>query len=224
MSRSTFEILRAGRLAYAAGLALQEQLIARRLDGGPDILVLLEHEPTITLGRGADDRHVLHGEDELARHGIELHRVSRGGDVTWHGPGQLVAYPIVHLDALGRDLHLYLRRLEETIIRTLARFGVAGERLSGKTGVWVKGRKIASIGVGVRRWVAWHGLSLNVAPDLAGFSAIVPCGINGVALTSLSAECGRALAPGDVEDALIASFAATFALENAGAHELAPAI
>lgn len=216
---STFRILRAGRLAYEAGLALQERLIEGRLSGAPDVLVLLEHEPTITLGRGADDRHVLLSAGELARRGVDLHRVSRGGDVTWHGPGQLVAYPIVHLDALGRDLHLYLRRLEETIIRALALFGVVGECLDGKTGVWVKGRKIASIGVGVRRWVAWHGLALNVAPDLGGFSAIVPCGLSGVALTSLSEECGRDLAPGDVEDALIASFAATFALENAGAYE-----
>ncbi|WP_305044680.1 lipoyl(octanoyl) transferase LipB [Geoalkalibacter sp.] len=219
MPRPIFKVLRAGRLAYAGGLALQEQLIEQRLHGGPDILVLLEHEPTITLGRGADERHVLLDEDELKRRGIALHRVGRGGDVTWHGPGQMVAYPILHLDALGRDLHLYLRRLEDTLIGTLARFGVAGERRSGKTGVWVRGRKIAAIGVGVRRWVAWHGLSLNVAPDLEGFAAIVPCGLDGVALTSLSEECGRNLAPADVEEALIASFAATFALENAGDHE-----
>ncbi|MDO3377621.1 lipoyl(octanoyl) transferase LipB [Geoalkalibacter halelectricus] len=219
----SFMTLRAGRLDYSSGLALQELLVERRLNGGPDLLVLLEHEPVITLGRGARDEHVLLGHEELARRGIEIHRVGRGGDVTWHGPGQLVAYPIIHLDGLGRDLHAYLRRLEETLILTLAAFGVPGQRRAGKTGVWVEARKIASIGVGVRRWVAWHGLALNVDPDLEGFRAIVPCGLSEVAMTSLGRECARSIAMAEVEDALIEAFATTFSLSFDGEYEPPPA-
>ncbi len=198
---------------------MQERLIEERLRGDDDILVLLEHDPVITLGRGAQNGNVLLSPAALARQGIECHRVGRGGDVTWHGPGQLVGYPIVHLDRLGRDLHLYLRRLEETLIRALGDFGVTGARLPGKTGVWVENRKIASIGVGVRRWVAWHGFALNLAPDLSGFAAIVPCGLAGVAMTSLAAECGREPGRIAVENALIRAFAATFDLHHAGDYD-----
>ncbi|SDM57980.1 lipoyl(octanoyl) transferase [Geoalkalibacter ferrihydriticus] len=217
-----FQTLRAGRLDYEAGLALQECLVERRLQGGPEILVLLEHDPVITLGRGARDAHVLLNREDLAQRGIACHRVGRGGDVTWHGPGQLVAYPIVHLDSFGRDLHRYLRLLEETLILALAAFGIHGERLNGKTGVWVGERKIASIGVGVRRWVAWHGLALNVDPDLRGFSAIVPCGLSGVAMTSLNALRALPVSLAEVEDALIHAFAATFSLSYAGDYEFPP--
>jgi lipoyl(octanoyl) transferase len=220
--RSAFQILRAGRIDYTSGLALQETLINERLRGAPDILLLVEHEPVITLGRGAGNQHVLLTEDELAHRGLSCHRVSRGGDVTWHGPGQLVAYPIVHLDALGRDLHLYLRLLEQTVITAAAAFGISAERSPGRTGVWVGERKIASIGVGVRRWVTWHGLALNVASDLAGFSTIVPCGLDGVVMTSLSEECRRTIGLNEAESALIDAFAETFSMECTGDYDFAP--
>ena len=184
-ARGAFRTLRPGRLGYAAALSLQEELVAARCRGGADILILLEHEPVVTLGRGARAEHLLQSPAELARRGVTLAECSRGGDVTWHGPGQLVGYPIVDLAARGRDLHRYLRDLEEVLIRTLAAFDVAAGRIPGKTGVWVGAAKIASVGVAVRRWVAWHGFALNVAPDLAGFDAIVPCGLHGVRMTAL---------------------------------------
>jgi lipoyl(octanoyl) transferase len=214
-----FRTLRPGRLPYAAALALQEQLVAARAGGGEDLLLLLEHEPVVTLGRGARAEHLLLSAAELARQGIEVVECGRGGDVTWHGPGQLVGYPIIDLTPRGRDLHRYLRDLEEVLIRTLAYFDVAGERVAGKTGVWVGGAKIASIGIAVRRWIAWHGFALNVAADLAGFAAIVPCGLHGVRMTSLAAELGRPVPLAAVEEALIAAFTDVTQMDYAGDHE-----
>lgn len=172
-----------GLIDYAEALARQEALVQQRCAGaGEDTLFLLEHPPVFTLGRGADERNVL-----TPGH-TPVYRVSRGGEVTFHGPGQLVGYPIVHLDVCGRDVHAYLRVLESVLIDVLAEFGVQAESRSGLTGVWVKERKIVSIGVGVRRWVAYHGFALNIDPDLSYFADIVPCGLNGVRMTSL-AEC-----------------------------------
>jgi len=144
----------------------------------------------------------------------------RGGDVTWHGPGQLVGYPIVDLDRRGRDLHRYLRDLEEVLIRVLAAFGVPGRRESGRTGVWVGPAKIASIGIAVRRWIAWHGFALNVAPDLSGFAAIVPCGLSGVRMTSLAEQLAPdpPPAPERVQQQVIEAFAAVFQSRYAGEH------
>jgi lipoyl(octanoyl) transferase len=218
----TFQTLQAGRLPYRSALGLQERLLQERRTAAGDILLLLEHPPVITLGRSAHAQHLLLSETELARRGIELSTVSRGGDVTWHGPGQLVGYPICDLQPLGRDLHRYLRLLEELLIDTLAAFGVVGERRAGKTGVWVGGAKIASIGVGVRRWISWHGFALNVSGDLAGFSAIVPCGLSGVAMTSLEQQTGRVIALAEVEAQVIRSFAQVFALHHAGPYATAP--
>src|SRR5437867_1263489 len=175
-----------GRVDYDEALAWQERLVTRRLAGGPDSLLLLEHPPVYTLGRSADARHL-----GIAVAGdVPIRRVARGGQVTYHGPGQLIGYPIVALAAQGRDVHRYLRSLEEVLIATLAAFGVPGERIPGLTGVWVRGRKVASIGIAVRRWVAWHGFSLNVGRDLGGFASITPCGIGGVEMTSLAREGG----------------------------------
>ena len=185
--------------------------------------MLLEHAPVITLGRGARAEHLLLPRAELARRGVEVAACSRGGDVTWHGPGQLVGYPIVDLTPRGRDLHRYLRELEEVLIRTLAHFGVAGQRIPGKTGVWVGSAKIASIGIAVRRWVAWHGFALNLDPDLSGFAAIVPCGLHGVRMTSLAAELGRPVPRRAVEEVLIAAFANVLQMDYAGNHEQPPA-
>jgi lipoyl(octanoyl) transferase len=214
-----FHTLQAGRVPYQSALGLQEHLLEERRLRPGDILLLLEHPPVITLGRGARPEHLLLSAEELARRGVELAQSSRGGDVTWHGPGQLVGYPICDLEELGRDLHRYLRLLEELLIDTLAAFGLCGERQEGKTGVWVDGAKIASIGVGVRRWVSWHGFALNVAGDLAGFAAIVPCGLSGVTMTSMEKLLGRSVPRTEVEVQVIHSFAKIFAAHHAGSYE-----
>lgn len=177
-----------GRLPYAEALALQEDLAARRFAGEiPDTVLLLEHEPVYTIGR-TRDRSSLRDARRLPHPVVET---NRGGQATWHGPGQLVGYPIVDLHGRGRDLHRYLRALEQAQIDFLKAQGVAAAgRRDGLTGVWVGERKIASIGVGVRRWITMHGFALNIAADLADFDAIVPCGIAGVAMTSLQRETG----------------------------------
>jgi lipoate-protein ligase B len=172
-----------GLVDYSQALAWQEALVQERCRGaGDDTLLLLEHPPVFTLGRGADERNI------LAPQQTPVYRVSRGGDVTFHGPGQLVGYPIIDLTAHGRDVHAYLRALEAVLIEALADYGLEAQRKTGLTGVWVSEQKIASIGVGVRRWITYHGFALNVDPELAYFAAIVPCGLAGVRMTSM-AEC-----------------------------------
>jgi lipoyl(octanoyl) transferase len=182
-----------GRTAYADALARQEALQAARLAGSaPDTLVFTEHEPVFTLGlRAGADQHLLWSAERLAAEGVALHPTNRGGDITYHGPGQLVAYPIVSLDA-RRDLHAYLRFLEDVLIATVARHGLAAARREGLTGIWIGERKLAAIGVSVRRWVTMHGLALNVSPDQRHFGGIVPCGIAAAegTVSSLAAELG----------------------------------
>jgi lipoyl(octanoyl) transferase len=182
------------RVGYAEGLALQQALVeARRREACPDTLLLLEHPPVVTLGRSADPRHVLVDEPTLARRGIELHVTGRGGDVTYHGPGQLVGYPIVRLAGAERDAHRYLRALEQGLIRTAESYGVAAERVPGLTGVWVGRNKLAAVGVRFNvGWITSHGFALNVSTDLAGFGCIVPCGISDRGVTSLAALLGSA--------------------------------
>jgi lipoyl(octanoyl) transferase len=175
-----------GRVEYGRALAWQEALVARRLAGGPDALLLLEHPPVYTLGRGADDRHL----GAAAAGDVPIVRAHRGGQVTYHGPGQLVGYPIIGLRAFRPDVRWYLDLLEGVIIGTLADLGIAAERRAGLTGVWVQGRKIASIGIALRRWVAWHGFALNVGEKMDGFASITPCGITGVEMTSVAREGG----------------------------------
>ena len=183
-----------GRVEYDRAVALQEALLlARQADRIPDTLLLLEHPPVVTLGRATQAHHLLAGEAELARRGIALRPAARGGDVTFHGPGQLVGYPIVDLTPRGRDVHRYLRDLESGLIAALARFGLAAGRVPGLTGIWVGNEKIAAIGIGVRRWVAWHGFALNVSVDLAYFQLIVPCGIGDRGVTSLARALGRSV-------------------------------
>ena len=179
-------IARCGRVSYDVALAWQEALVARRLDGGPDVLLVLEHPPVYTLGRGADARFL----GAAAEGDIPVVQVGRGGQVTYHGPGQLVGYPILGLRDLRPDVRWYVRGLEEVLISALADLGIAAERRPGLTGVWVGQRKIGSIGVAIRRWVTWHGFALNVAPDVSGFAAITPCGIDGVVMTSVAREGG----------------------------------
>ena len=195
------ELALPGRIPYEQAEAWQEALVARRLAGSRDALLLLEHPPVYTLGRGADPRHL----GVAASGDVPIVRAHRGGQVTYHGPGQLVGYPILDLRRHRPDVRWYLRTLEEVLIGTLHDLGIAADRRPGLTGVWVGERKIASIGVAIRRWVSWHGFALNVSRDLSGFAAITPCGIAGVEMTSVAREGG----PDDV-DALVAPVLARF--------------
>ena len=180
-----------GPTPYRDGLRLQEALVRARASGETgDWLLFPDHPPVLTVGRSPSDGAVRADAETLERLGIELFEVARGGDVTWHGPGQLVGYLIADLEARGRDLHRLLRELEGALIRTLAGYGLQGERSPGRTGVWVQGEKIASIGVAVRRWVSYHGFALNVAPDLRFFDLIHPCGLKGIHMTSVAGCLG----------------------------------
>ena len=177
-------------MEYAVALELQRAVAKARIAGtiAEDVLLLMEHPPVVTLGRSSK-RHYLHSSrEELASRGIELFEAERGGEVTFHGPGQLIGYPIMDLKRHEQDLHWYLRRVEEALILAVAPLGIVGERSVGQTGVWTNGRKLASIGVHARDWVTWHGFALNVTTDLSYFDVMVPCGIDGVAMTSVSAE------------------------------------
>jgi lipoate-protein ligase B len=202
---SGVEVRELGRVPYAEAMACQQALLeARRRGQGGDVLLLLEHPAVVTLGRSAREENLRVPRELLRARGVELFEVARGGDVTWHGPGQLVGYPILDLAARGApDLHAYLRRLEALLCEALAALGVPARTVGGMTGVFAAGapagrpRKLASIGVGVRGWVTWHGFALNVDCDLAGFECIVPCGLAGVEMTSVARELGDA-APADL--------------------------
>jgi len=189
-----------GTVEYGRALALQKVLQARRIAGDVgDLVLLLEHEPVLTLGRSARSRqHVIAPPKVLEARGVAVHEVGRGGDVTYHGPGQLVAYPIIDLKPNRRDVRKYVWSLEEAMIRTCGELGVVTSRIEGLNGAWVEDRKIGAVGVRISRWVTMHGLALNVRTDLRHFEWIVPCGIGDKAVTSLSAELGRRV---EVEDA-----------------------
>lgn len=211
MDRS-IRVLRAGRVGYQEGLRLQERLVREVREGlVPETLVLLEHEHVITLGTSSDPGHVLVDDEERRRRGIELFETGRGGDVTYHGPGQLVGYPILDLKPDRKDLHRYLRDLETALIEALDRFGIAAGREEGYTGVWTERGKIAAIGVRVSSgWITSHGFALNVDPDLGYFDAIVPCGIEGRAVTTMARELGRTPSFDEVGDAVARALARTF--------------
>ena len=204
-----------GTVPYLEALELQRDLARRRITGeiDEDILLLLEHPPVVTLGRTAKASHVVSSPDALRARGVEVHEVERGGDVTFHGPGQLVGYPIFDLKRHRRDLHWYLRRVEEALIVALANVGIEAERHAGYTGVWTQGRKIASIGVHARDWVTWHGFALNVLTDLSFFDLIVPCGIPQVQMTSVVRETGREVTMAEMAAVSASAFAEVFSLE-----------
>ena len=176
-----------GRIDYQTGLGIQEERLNECLNHGEESVILLEHEPVYTIGRLLD-KSSLRVVDQLP---YPVFETNRGGQATYHGPGQLVGYPILDLRARGRDLHCYLRKLEDLLIDLLKEFEIKGSKVEGKTGVWVQEGKIASIGVGVRKWVTMHGFALNVASDLSGFQSITPCGLSGVRMTSISIESGN---------------------------------
>jgi lipoyl(octanoyl) transferase len=216
-------VVRLGRMNYGEALELQRAAARARITGAlpQDLLLLVEHEPVVTMGRTAKQQNLTASAELLAARGVSLFEVERGGDVTYHGPGQLVGYPIVDLKRHKQDLHWYLRQVEEALIVALAEHAIEGERSTGYTGVWTRGlargtshppRKIASIGVHARDWVTWHGFALNVTTELSYFGLIVPCGIAGVDMTSMSRELEAAITMHAAEDSAVRGFAAVFAL------------
>jgi lipoyl(octanoyl) transferase len=212
------EVRRLGRVPYARGLELQAERVAERQAGRvPDQLLLLEHDPVFTLGRNARSENVLFPAEALRERGFEVYETGRGGDVTYHGPGQVVGYPILDLSPDRRDVHRYVRDLEEVMIRTCAAYGLAASRVAGLTGVWLGDDKVGAIGVRIARWVTSHGFALNVGTDLRPFELIVPCGIRGRGVTSLELALGRPVPTNEVEDRLAETFAAVFERELSAA-------
>jgi lipoyl(octanoyl) transferase len=211
-------VRRLGRVAYAEALELQARLVEERVAGSiPDTLLLLEHEPVFTLGRNARQENVLFPKGALRARGFEVFETGRGGDVTYHGPGQLVGYPILDLRPDRQDVHRYVRDLEEVMIRTCADFGVAATRIKGCTGCWVGDEKIGAIGVRLSRWVTSHGLAFNVNVDLAPFQLIVPCGIREKGVTSLARLLGREIEVEAVSERLEQALLSVFSREPAAA-------
>jgi len=204
-----------GRVPYAEALELQRSIARDRISGAisQDVLLLMEHPPVVTLGRSSKEKNLTASPEFLQSRGVELFEVERGGDVTFHGPGQLVGYPIIDLKRHRQDLHWYLRSIEQALIDSLADYGIPGERNTAYTGVWTHGKKIASIGVHARDWVTWHGFALNVTTELSYFNLIVPCGIDGVVMTSIARELGvEEVSARDVTERVTAKFAETFDL------------
>ncbi len=210
---NTLEVRRLGRMAYAEALELQRALVEERRAGRTgDLLLFVEHPHVLTLGvRGDGGRgHILATPARLEALGVSVHETGRGGDITYHGPGQIVGYPILDLKPDRQDVHRYVRDLEDVMIRTLADYGVEAGRVKGLTGVWVKAEKIAAIGVRISRWITSHGFAFNVSTDLDYFTLIVPCGIADRGVTSLERLLGRRVDRGEVEDRLAARFCEVF--------------
>ena len=216
MAERELWVVRLGLMGYEECLELQREVARQRITGAipQDVLLLVEHPPVVTLGRASKQKNLISSPDFLRSRGVELFEVERGGDVTFHGPGQLVGYPVFDLKRHKQDLHWYLRSVEEAIIRIIGEYGIPGERSSGYTGVWTRGRKIASIGVHARDWVTWHGFALNVTTDLAYFDLIVPCGIVGVEMTSIEKETDLQPSIDSVSHSAASQFSVVFDLTS----------
>jgi len=213
--RDPLNVIRRGLVAYEDGLRLQESWVAATdaadRDGGA--LILLEHPPVITIGRSGTARNILAPQARLDAEGVRVFEASRGGDVTYHGPGQIVGYPILPLKHHGKDIHRYLRDLEAVLIAALADFGIAGFRKEGYTGVWTERGKIASIGVAVRRWITYHGFALNAAPRMEHFQLLHPCGLVGVRMTCMKDFLGAPPAREAVDERIVAQFQQRFGFD-----------
>ena len=215
----TCYIVDGGLIGYAEAWELQKRLVVARKAGViDDVLLLCEHPHVITLGRNGKRDHLLASEQVLRQKGVEFHSTDRGGDITYHGPGQLVGYPILNLGAIRKDVVWYVRMLEEAMIRATVTFGIAAARVAGKTGIWVQGRhameeKLGAIGVHISRWVTSHGFAYNVSTDLRYFDLIIPCGIAGRKATSLEKILGRAVDCKDVVQPLVRAVGEVFGLE-----------
>lgn len=203
-------VLDLGRKSYSDTLAIQLATFDEVEAGGPDTLILVEHDPVLTLGANFHESNLLFTREEYEARGIEVTRTDRGGDVTYHGPGQLVIYPIFNVAHHGRDLHRWMRDLEETMIVVTRAFGLEPRRFAPHTGVWIGDRKIAAIGVKMRRWINLHGIALNVEQTPAAFSLIVPCGIQGFGVTSLSEELGRSVSLAEARTTTLRAFEQVF--------------
>ena len=217
-----FKVLRLNVTEYKTALDIQLDLVEKRKnDLIPDTLILLQHPPTLTVGRRGNQQNLLVSEEYLTMKGIHFQEISRGGDITFHGPGQLVGYPIMDLKYLNKDVHVYLRLIEDFLIFFLKNYGINARRYKKVTGVWTGRRKIASIGIGVKRWITYHGFALNINNDLSYFDIIIPCGLNNVQMTSMEKETGSAdIDVYTIQDALIHNFARTFKRDYAGDLEL----
>ncbi len=232
MANPTVFVQDLGRLEYAAAWSLQESLLQQNVliktrqrngDGAGEKtqnhLLFVEHPPVYTLGKSGKEEHVLLSAREMSEKGIGFYKTNRGGDITWHGPEQVVGYPIIDLEQFQTDIGLYLRNLEEVIIRTIADYGLKGDRSAGETGVWLdvgipgKARKIAALGVRCSRWITMHGFALNVNPDLSYFNYIIPCGIRDKTVTSMQAELGFPVDTAAVKEKLKAAFALVFSAD-----------
>jgi lipoate-protein ligase B len=212
--RRPLEVLELGRVPYREAWDLQHRLFERRAAGEiPDTLLLLEHPPTITLGRVGKREHLLASGEELAKRGLEVLEIDRGGDITYHGPGQSVTYPILDLTTLLPDLNRYVRALEETMMRVLLDYGLESERVAGMSGVWVRGAKVGAVGIRVKDWITMHGFALNVNTDLSGFGLIVPCGLHGRPITSLAQLLGRPVDLAEVRVRTVSALTAVFGFE-----------
>jgi lipoyl(octanoyl) transferase len=213
MTRAVSELAvhRLGRIGYAECHELQTRLVeARQRQAIGDVLLLLEHPAVLTLGRAAKKENILFARPLLEARGVEVHEIGRGGDVTFHGPGQLVGYPIVDLKPDRQDVRRYVASLEETMIRTAADHGIVANRCAGLNGAWVSDRKLGAVGVRISRWVTMHGFAINVSTDLSFFDLIVPCGIRDKGVTSLERELGEAPAMARIEERAATHFAAQY--------------
>jgi lipoyl(octanoyl) transferase len=205
------EVHRLHLVTYENGMKLQQKLVEmRQRDALPDQLLLLEHPPVITLGRGGKLDNLLASPERLSAQNIRFFETTRGGDITYHGPGQIVGYPILHLGENNRDVRKYVTKIEEVLIRTVAEYGITAERIDGRRGIWVGNDKIAAIGVRIARWVTSHGWALNVSTNLEHFRFITPCGLHGTGVTSIERELGRAVSINDIREILEAKFAEVF--------------
>lgn len=213
---TAWQVLNLGLEPFGVTLRWQEELVHQRLLGiVPDTLILVEHPPVVTLGRAKPRGNLLLDPAMLAAQGVEFFEITRGGDATYHAPGQLVGYPIFDLRQHGRDVLRFCRGMEAALIATLAEFGIAGEAVPGRAGVWVRGKKIASLGISVRRWITFHGFALNVTTDLAGFQVIRPCGEDPGIMTSMAAILQRPVSMDEVRRIVAERFAETFSLMEA---------
>ena len=205
------QVVHLGRISYSDAVQKQLEILAQ-VQGGSlgDTLLLLEHSPVLTLGASFHAENLLHPREWYTNQGIEIAKTDRGGDVTFHGPGQLVAYPIFDVAMHGKDLHRWMRDLEQTVILALLEFGLNGERLDVNSGVWIDEKKVCAIGIKIKRWVSMHGIAINCDVDLTPFSTIVPCGIHSHGVTSISQELGRVVTVEGFAPALIRGFQTVF--------------
>ena len=202
--KKTLNILNLGFNEYSKTLGLQRKLMKLRQKGSiEDLLILVEHNHVYTLGRSGKESNLLLDKESLRKKGIEFWEIERGGDITYHGPGQIVGYPIFDLTNIKKDVHHFLRNIEEVLIRVLKEYGIDGKRIKGKTGVWVRGEKIASIGVKISRWITWHGFAMNVNTDLSYFDDIILCGLKDAKPTSMERLLGKELDMEEVEKKIV---------------------